>query len=584
MSSRKCLVLLSNSGVTRHSFSTGYMARALEKLGYEIHFAQCNGGGFHHCGVRRCLPSMKTDEMCRMCISYSEQFSDGRRKFEYSGERVKLGIEILIQSSDFIDFSVKKHGVNLSRVAAYNLILREKIQNTDELLEKHRYLYAETILELERFLDQMEGVLRVGYDLILAYNTNYGIERGLHLMAESIGVPCLSIHGGPSYRYVHDSVWAALGNLTMNAIEHKNYYQDRILDYTPPTLDGELVKKHIAAHFLKQSHLTFSYDMNQDGMDELRNWADGKSIALLAGTSEDEYFATHFALFPERDIHLAGPFENQKDWIDFTVRRFLEDGDKSSALVIRPHPRSFEVGGQEMLDFASRMSKEYPDRIRINLPEDRLPIHQVLSVTDLVLQTVSTVAVDSAYYGIPAISISGSMFDYPIESLAICTPFSKEEYWEKVKQMILLPRTEFRLLRAVQWLNAYLAGNSFMLSGEGYFAHPDYHSEDAVRIRQERQNRQEPSQRFDEFLKYNSIEDENLNKIEQILNGVPLYRQFLAGSDCIEGSQASTADAWKGFIRQLYIQQFGVWDNDRNLIFLSKSTEEPINKEGYTSL
>jgi hypothetical protein len=144
--------------------------------------------------------------------------------------------------------------------------------------------------------------------------------------------------------------------------------------------------------------------------------------------------------------------KSMADWIERTVQYFVAREDVQ--LVIRIHPGEILTRGLSMVDVIHRLMPELPEHIHLIKPKDKVNTYDLVEITDIGLVYTTTVGMEMAMSGIPAIVVGnthyrGRGFTYDPESYV--------NYYKLLGTMLENPR-EYRLSRHMidlAWKYAY---------------------------------------------------------------------------------------------------------------------------------
>jgi hypothetical protein len=180
------------------------------------------------------------------------------------------------------------------------------------------------------------------------------------------------------------------------------------------------------------------------------------SIALLTTSSADEQFAFNFVGLVSQESQKQKPvFQDNLDWIENTINIYRQLPSK--VLVIRVHPREFankregvnSLSGYEILK--NIRSLDLPKNVILNEPADQLSLYDLAQITDLLINSTSTVGLEFTALGIPSITISpASLVAYPHEFSKII--YSKDDYKDCIVNAI--PNQNLaNITLAFRWIN-----------------------------------------------------------------------------------------------------------------------------------
>ncbi|MBE0684974.1 MAG: hypothetical protein IH585_03140 [Anaerolineaceae bacterium] len=95
--------------------------------------------------------------------------------------------------------------------------------------------------------------------------------------------------------------------------------------------------------------------------------------------------------------------KSMAEWIERTVQYFV--ARKDAQLVIRVHPGEIKSRGVSMVEIIHRLMPELPEHIHLIKPEDKVNTYDLVEITDIGLVYTTTVGMEMAMSGIPAIVV-----------------------------------------------------------------------------------------------------------------------------------------------------------------------------------
>jgi hypothetical protein len=191
-----------------------------------------------------------------------------------------------------------------------------------------------------------------------------------------------------------------------------------------------------------------------------------KKITLLTTSSADEQFSFGFVgLIASDNENYLDFFENNLDWINYTINLFRDLPD--SYLVIRIHPREFANKRETLNSETGRTTLAYlqslnlPKNIIINEPSDGISLYDLIQITELVINSTSTVGLEFASLGIQSITVSPNLLmAYPPElSLAA---YSEESYRSLILSPGLFDNNRL-LIQSLKWIDFKFADCSIRI-------------------------------------------------------------------------------------------------------------------------
>jgi hypothetical protein len=144
--------------------------------------------------------------------------------------------------------------------------------------------------------------------------------------------------------------------------------------------------------------------------------------------------------------------KSMAEWIERTVQYFV--ARKDSQLVIRVHPGEIKSRGVSIVEIIHRLMPELPEHIHLIKPEDKVNTYDLVEITDIGLVYTTTVGMEMAMSGIPAIVVGET--HYRNRGFTI-DPDSYVNYYKLLGAMLENPGA-FRLTKEkidLAWKYAY---------------------------------------------------------------------------------------------------------------------------------
>jgi hypothetical protein len=425
----KLLFFAPHAAIWVHAFPEALIAEALRDGGHDIVYVTCGGQFRSGCnamsahGLTSASPLEQRMQICQNCKLQGDLL---RRNFRLRGSDLaeELSAEdradvahILagITRDNFL--TLQLHGAEVGRAALYEFLLHHKKSSLvfDDEEEWRDYLVA-----LENALYAAFAARRImdreAPDVVIAYNTLYGVNRVTCQVAGARGTPHYSLHSGLNLAHRLQTMivskgdvfaalrraveaWPAFAHLPINAPQ-ASYVTDHFLEL----LTGSSV---------------FTYSTPQSGgtADPRGKLGIAPQQKVLCATlsSYDERFAAEA-------IGARAPVEGllfpaQSDWIRALIDYVAARPELS--LIIRVHPREFPNKRESVKsEHARQMEAEFynlPSNVAINWPADNLSLYDLAEITDVFLNAWSSAGKEMAMLGIPVVSYSGDLPLYPVD-------------------------------------------------------------------------------------------------------------------------------------------------------------------------
>ncbi len=389
------------------------------------------------------------------CISMSAAgFDDTMRK-----STKKIFCKICIKKSTYIDTKLHLNSQKFED-------LQSGISGKTEELGKGIYADIQNYAKFERIIDnknsmqiheieasleyknQVENLTLIAIKLdklikdyspkiMIVYNAFYSVTKTAVRIAESNGIKSYSLHAGPGKRafYSNISIYEASKDLML---AHKEIFWEKFKKQDLHVSDIENVKDYIEETRSAKNPLIFSEGMKvltKEKILEKFKIDTDKKIVLVALSSEDEATANEvIKMVPTRLDSCM--FKSQREWLGFIVNQLKDREDV--IVIIRTHPREYpshrdNKRSLNSIDFINEL-RNLPTNFRLNTPEDKLSIYNLLQVTSVALTYTSSSAVDAVLFGVPVLTQDTEyIHSFPAE---MCTVYSKKEDFPKILERL----------------------------------------------------------------------------------------------------------------------------------------------------
>jgi hypothetical protein len=310
--------------------------------------------------------------------------------------------------------NVEYRGVPIGRYCTYEFFLRHKLADLE--IPEHLWVEFKQVL----FNGLITAEFAYSYfsknkvDHIFVYNELYSVNMIFTQIARQLGILTSSIEAlGPirriHSRFVIDNELTNVMSLSGDAAWKKAC--DRSLS---PLAVLKVLKNSLNLMSAK-SFWTYSAALPKGTQSKLvRDLLDipeSKKVILLTLSSQDELLTYTFVKRGhEASLNSIDQLEIVSNLIEFARK------NPEYVLIVRPHPREYPNKREnQQSDFAKQLyevlnATVMPGNVRINFPEQRISIYQLASVTDLLINSTSSVGLEFALLGIP---IASFKHDFP---------------------------------------------------------------------------------------------------------------------------------------------------------------------------
>lgn len=445
---------------------------------HDVVAVNCNGLYKNMC---LCMPLVGMNdfqvkkEICKRCISnrdhVNKEFSL-RSIFidNYIDKKSRELIDLAAQSiaqSNYLEFQINEFPI--AKYALYEFMLNHKLSSTnipDQLWEEYVEIFKNTVATYYAILEILK---QEKPDRITTYNSLYSVNRIVCAVADSMGIPNFFLHAGFNLkkRIQQLVIFRKIEGLALANV-HPCLLEYRKRPCNDAQLD--LINQHIEELFNASSPWVYSNKSAKLTCSEVRkrvNIKEGQRVILAVMRSNDERTA---AALSGVDIFKAKPiFNSQLDWLkwlaDFANRH------PNYSIIFRVHPREFPnkregVTSQNAENIVTFLASfDLPENVFINLPSDNLSLHDLLKISDLVLNNSSSAGLEAALFGISVLGIGDDLysFDHELQLEPTCI----DSYESSILSSALEKWSIERVIKAYRWLN-YLNAEVAIDISDGY--------------------------------------------------------------------------------------------------------------------
>lgn len=418
------------ANIWEHSLPESLVATSLSNFGYQVKFVRCDHILDSFCvamsasGLTADSSYVKKKQVCTACHKRAK-LMDTHFNFESEiienylvPEDLEFSEKLCSNLNSKSWKSIKLDGVPIGRYAAYEFVLRNKIDGKLIPEDKINQYKAQLKSSILVYLASKRYLAKEKPDVVITSNRLYSAHHSFVAAAEAQNIPNYSIQGGDHIQRRGESITLYKNGKTQFELLESNVW-DRHANFPISEKEIQLVKTHLSGLFEGSSAFAYSSEFTAAQPKNLRKQLglpEGCSVALVTMSSEDEYNAAKLAdLFPDLDGK-ANLFENQIEWLSTIFE--IANSTPEEYFVIRLHPRMFpnkrENVRAPIVDQINKLLANKPDNVVVNLPDQNISIYDLLQITTVLLNYGSTVGLEFAAYGVPVVSpASRYFFTYP---------------------------------------------------------------------------------------------------------------------------------------------------------------------------
>lgn len=440
------------------------LASVLQNMGHEVSYVSCHRALKPYCVtmtaqyVFQDSPEKIKNRVCMKCEK-SADFLTKRYNLknyslnDYLNKEDFTEIEKIISTTPKENYvELKYQDVPVGRKALYEFLLQNKKSDFD--FNETQWGHYKMALEscLKSLIAGTKIIKEVRPDLIIAYNTQYGVNGVIQSYGENHNIPVYFIHGGLNLSRTYYDLMIALApppeNYKRVAAAWKKYENVPL-----KTKEVSDVLGHLKELFNANSVFVYSSPTTSTRPDIRALYGIGPKQKILVATmsSYDERFAA------ESNLTLAetkdSVFKSQIEWIQYLVDYVKDKPDLF--LLVRVHPREFpnkrEKVKSQHAEKLSQIFNNLPSNINVNWPTDNISLYHIAEEASVFLNAWSSTGKEMAALGRPVVLYSK---DLPFYATDInFTASTKGQYIEMIEEGLRKPFDYKRVLSAFRLFN-----------------------------------------------------------------------------------------------------------------------------------
>ena len=461
-----------------HALPEALVAESLKLAGHEVEVINCNGIFSNSCV---CMPTSIIDDaksrekICKQCIRNRKAINS---EFKFTTSNLEsyvtekdldwVNAEILkVTIHNFKHYSI--NGIPLARYALYELLMELKISGTSLTHEQWDKFLPKLRNALTTYIGIQSILEKSTIDRVVLYNSLYSVNRIVSAVANSKGVPSFSLHAGHHLRDRIRQLTIFKGN-GASFFLNSHPYLTEIRDVPLTLTEVKQIESHVRELVNATSPWVYSVkNLKLPCLDirQLIGARPDQKIVLAVMRSNDELNSVRLAgvdVFSKTEI-----FTSQVEWVNWLKEFCKEHPD--IFVVFRIHPREFPnkregVTSEHAHKFLEQINKlDLPKNMRLNLPTDGLSLHELLKISDLVLNNSSTAGLEASLFGIPVLGLGGDLYAFD-RSLQV-EPVDLEDYRSCILKLTRTGWDFKKVIIAYRWLGFLLSDVAIDIS-DGY--------------------------------------------------------------------------------------------------------------------
>ncbi|WP_334156907.1 hypothetical protein [Oryzomicrobium sp.] len=447
-----------------HALPEAVVAEALALAGHDIHMISCDGLYRRHCLTMSNVgyaDQAKKRRICAVCKTNRNAIG-AEFRFPTTGIEAYLtaaeagqaaAAAAALDPANFLQF--EWDGIPVASYALYEFWLNHKLSSE----EIDTALWPEYLAIFENTLKTLFASRRMMDDLkparIVCYNSLYSVNRVMAAVAEQKAIPHFTLHAGRhhKHRLQQMTIYKGIGyGVTVNRLPALAAY--RAQPCTAAQVD--IVTEHVRELFRATSPWVYSIRSGKRASAELLDRyavGEGCKVLLAVMRSNDERLAARFAGVGHYD---GTPlFADQYQWLSWLAG--FARNHPEYVIIFRVHPREFPnkregVTSQNAYAFMNFIETlELPANLHINLPRDNLSLHDLLKISDVLLNNTSTAGLEASLFGIPVVGIRDDLYAFDLALQE--EPDSIDDYVARIAAACASGWRFSRVVGVYRWLN-----------------------------------------------------------------------------------------------------------------------------------
>lgn len=447
-----------------HAQPEALVAETLKLLGHEVVLVNCDGLYKNNC---ICMPLVdltdfeKKNAICNICKrsrnSIAKEFSIRSINIDgYVDDKMISDVNNMVELATLENYlDINLNGIPIAKYALYEFILNHKLSSTvipTELWSEYRENLRNALIThyaIHKIITYEQP------DRITTYNSLYGVNRIVCAVAEQFRIPHFTLHAGSHHKKRLQQMTIFRG-IEASVLTNQHPALERFRELPLTVSQIKLVNEHVSQLFDASSLWVYTTKSKKLSSTQLRSRLgiqEGQKILLAVMRSNDERLGLKLA---GMDIFEAAPvFKSQYDWLDWLVKYAVKNPEQS--VIFRVHPREYPNKREKKLSQNAIKFEEYtrnanfPKNLIINTPADDLSLHDLLKITDVVLNSTSTVGLEACLFGIPVIGMSERT--YAFDPILQREAVDVADYELKINEALQSGLSFGRVISAYRWLN-----------------------------------------------------------------------------------------------------------------------------------
>jgi hypothetical protein len=447
-----------------HALPEALVADALRKEGNKILTINCDGLYKDYCISMSAVKFSDLSAKAAICNKCKNNRDIINEKFNFQSILLEslISKEELFETERILNTLNKENYINyefdsvpIAKFAIYEFILNHKLSSTNipnELwgeCKAHIRNAMNTYFAMTRFMKYEQP------ERVVVYNSLYGVNRIVCAVAEKCHIPDFMLHAGYHLKYRLQQMLIFKGIGSLAAINTHKYLDEKRFEPLPKK-NIRFITEHVKALLQAKSPWVYSVPSQKMPTADVKRLIGielHQKVILAVMRSNDERFGARLA---GCDFLEGNPiFSSQIEWLNWLCEFALQN--PSYFIIFRVHPREYPnkregVISEHSVSLEKHISnRSIPSNVYINLPSDNLSLHDLLKITDVLLNNTSSVGLEASLLGIPVIGYGDSLLSFDKKLQREC--FDVEEYIKVIHEKISLGWQFSNVISAYRWIN-----------------------------------------------------------------------------------------------------------------------------------
>lgn len=414
--------------------------------------------------------NISPEEKAILCERCTKILESAQKKYHFSQidmvdiitSEVRGKLEKLIPENINACYTFTYKGLQIGKIALYDLVLATKILQIAPLNKENQVLYRKYILNTMIAMEIVNTACETIHpDLILTFNP-YAQCQAAKYIAEKNNIfykflTNISYCGSDYSQYYVTKGFITIDLFKICQLWHKYSNIPILPQYVDKSWKDTIFKSYgTGSHIFSKSKKSTPKQLLKQ-----LNLSENKKTIVAFTSSNDEYIGLNAAMqawnisIPATDL-----FPSTSDWLKFLELYAIEHTEIQ--IIVRIHPREGikQLGkpSEHFLLLQEEFKIKKANNFIIIWPDDDISSYDLIELANLVLITISTMGLECARLGIPILSCSTEKYYSNASFMQVAS--NLKEYEDKLNKMINLNYTFFMLRDAIRynyWRNFILA-------------------------------------------------------------------------------------------------------------------------------